>query len=582
MNHIETMTRYTANFVDELAKSGCKNVVISPGSRSTALALTIFEHPMIEQWMMIDERSAGFFALGMAKEKEEPIALVCTSGTAAANYYPAIIEAHYSRAPLIVLTADRPHELQDNGAPQSIDQTHLYGSYVKWFHEMALPDASSSMLQYVRRNASRAVYEALKNNPGTVHLNFPFREPLIPNFELPDVWRNGTQETDEAHHEIIPGVKELSDDQLDEIIKRVHGSEKGLIVCGPYLQQRDINAISMLSMEWNMPILADPLSGIRSGIHFKNNVIECYDAILRNSGIRRKLKPDFIIRFGATPVSKMYRFYLEEHHDVIQFVVENHDGYREPYGNRTTFIYADADLLCTELIDVGMAIRGSMDWLHRWQRMNDIAKEILLKKESTLTEGTSVAEIIDHIPAESTLFVGNSMSIRDVDTFFMCTQKGINLQANRGANGIDGVVSSALGVAAAGKHVTLLIGDLSFYHDLNGLLAAKHYQLDMTIVCVNNNGGGIFSFLPQAQDKKHFETLFATPLNIDFKHAVDMYGGTYRLPGNPDELAEALKTSYAQKGLTVIDVQTDRTENKKWHQEKWTLIESELVKVCGI
>src|SRR5699024_12338258 len=181
---------------------------------------TRYETPMFKHWMMIDERSSVLFVLGMDKEKEEQIALVCTSGTAAANYYPAIIEAHYSRATLIVLTADRPHELQDNGAPQSIDQTHLYGSYVKWFHEMALPDASSSMLQYVRRNASRAVYEALNNNPGTVHLNFPFREPLIPNFELPDVWRNGTQETDEAHHQIIPGVKELSDDQLDEIIKR--------------------------------------------------------------------------------------------------------------------------------------------------------------------------------------------------------------------------------------------------------------------------------------------------------------------------------------------------------------------------
>lgn len=579
MNHIEALTRYTGNFVDELAKSGCTNVVISPGSRSTALALMMTEHPLFKEWILIDERSAGFFALGMAKEKGEPVALVCTSGTAAANYYPAIIEASYSRVPLIVLTADRPHELRNNGAPQSVDQIHLYGGYVKWFQEMALPEASSSMLQYVRRLASRAVNEALMNNPGPVHLNFPFREPLIPDFDLHQIWNDGSGES-ERHHTIVPGAKELSDSQLDDVVNRLHGTEKGLIVCGPYLDQKDINAISMLSLEWRMPILADPLSGIRSGMHFKDNVIECYDAILRSEVIRHTLKPDFIIRFGAIPVSKAYKFYLEEHDGATQFVVENHDGYRDPYGNRTRFIYADADLLCTELIDVGLGIRGSTDWLNMWQRMNDVTKEILTEKEAELTEAMAVTGIVNHIPKDSTLFVGNSMSIRDVDTFFMCTQKVIHLRANRGANGIDGVVSSALGAAATGKHVTLLIGDLSLYHDLNGLLAAKHYDLDVTIVCVNNNGGGIFSFLPQAKDEKHFDTLFGTPLDIDFRHAVNMYDGMYRLPRNPDELDEVLKNSYGQKGLTVIDVHTDRSENKKWHQDKWALIECELKKVC--
>src|SRR5699024_9155743 len=307
MEHIEHLTRYTAHFVEELVRSGVTDVVISPGSRSTPLAMTMVEHSSLKAWVIIDERSAAFFALGLAKATERPVAIVCTSGTAAANYFPAVVEAHYSRVPLIVLTADRPHELRDVGAPQAIEQIKLYGDYVKWFQEMALPEATSNMLNYVRSKAVRAVYLAAEGNAGPVHLNFPFREPLVPDFTLENLW--GKQDNlNNSYHAITTGKKELSDYQLEQIVDQLKNKKRGLIVCGPQVEKEFAQAISSLAFEWGLPILADPLSQVRSGNHFKDYVIEGYDAILRNETVRKQLKPDFIIRFGAMPVSKAYLF----------------------------------------------------------------------------------------------------------------------------------------------------------------------------------------------------------------------------------------------------------------------------------
>src|SRR5699024_9272296 len=256
-------------------------------------------------WVIIDERSAAFFALGMAKQKKQPVAMLCTSGTAAANYFPAIVEAHYSRVPLVVLTADRPHELRDIGAPQAIEQIKLYGDYVKWFQEMALPEATSDMLNYVRSKAARAVYLAAEGNAGPVHLNFPFREPLVPDFTLENLW--GKQDNqNNSYHAITTGKKELSDYQLEQLVEQLQDKKRGLVVSWPQLDKAFPHASSPVAFEWVLPLLADPVSQVRSGNHYKHYVIEVYDAILRNETVREQLKPDFIIRFGAMPVSKPY------------------------------------------------------------------------------------------------------------------------------------------------------------------------------------------------------------------------------------------------------------------------------------
>jgi 2-succinyl-5-enolpyruvyl-6-hydroxy-3-cyclohexene-1-carboxylate synthase len=574
MNPTEVLTRYTANFVDELSKNGVTDIVISPGSRSTPLAMTIAEHPDIKEWIVIDERSAAFFAMGIAKKTGRAVALVCTSGTAAANYFPAIVEANYSRVPLIVLTADRPHELRDIGAPQAIEQLKLYGDYVKWFQEMALPEASENMLSYVRNKSARAVFMANEGNPGPVQLNFPFRDPLVPDFSIENLWSN--QSSDPRNH-TVEGKKQLSTNQITSIVEKLKGKGRGLIVCGPQTDQKLAQAVTQVAEAWGLPILADPLSQLRAGEHAKDLIVETYDAIFRDEKLRNKLRPDYIIRFGAMPVSKPYLFYVNENKHIPQLVVENYTGFREPTGNNTEFIFSDAVLFCKSLLTIEYTPEQDKEWLEGWQSMNRIAKKHLLAEDGAeITEGEAVRALVDVIPESSSIYVGNSMAVRDLDTFFFTTPKHLSILANRGANGIDGMVSSGLGAAITGAPVTLVVGDLSFYHDLNALLIAKQYKLNITILLINNNGGGIFSFLPQSQEKKHFEVLFGTPVDIEFKHAVQMYGGMYASAGTEEELKAVLYDSYQHKGLSVVEVKTDRETNTSWHRSKWKAIAEEL------
>lgn len=574
MQENEKLTRFTANFIDELAKSGLAHAVISPGSRSTPLAMTVCEHPAIQEWIVVDERTAAYFALGMAKQTKMPVALICTSGTAAANYFPALIEAYYNRVPLIVLTADRPHELRDIGAPQVIDQIKLFGEHVKWFHEMSQPESTDEMLAYVRTTANRAIHIAKSGNPGPVHINFPFRDPLVPNFSIENLWGNNE---DHSYHQLYEGKKQIREEAFHQFNEKLITLEKGLIVCGPQEDEATAEAIAKLADRWQIPVLADPLSQLRAGKHDKDVLIENYDSMFRDETLRNQLKPDFIIRFGAMPVSKYYDKFTSEHQDARHIVVEPYEGFRQPTKQPTEIYYAHP----VDFINGLLAITdwtGDQDWLTKWQQLNKKAtNHIEQSNVDQLTEGVAVRELIKAMPTDSVLYVGNSMAVRDLDTFFMRTDKQITLLANRGVSGIEGLISSALGAAATTtKRVTLLIGDLAFYHDLNGLLIGKQYELDLTILLMNNNGGGIFSFLPQANEPKYFEKLFGTPLHIDFKHAITMYQGTYRLVDDVVQLKKELQESYQRNGTTVIEVRTDREENMRWHRQIWQQIADDL------
>lgn len=573
MSYTKQLTRYTANFIDELVVNGLQDVVISPGSRSTPLAVLFAENEKIKDWIVIDERSAAYFALGIAQSKKRPVALVCTSGTAAANYYPAVVEAFYNRVPLIVLTADRPHELRNIGANQTINQIGMYGDFVKLFIEMAPPTEQEEMLKYVRNRALRTIKVAQDGNPGPVHVNFPFREPLMPDLSLDHLW-NGRESTSS---ELFTGKKRLAEVDLQSLSRFVTDHPNGVLVGGPQTDENLGEAIAALSERLNVPVLADPLSQLRAGNHHKNTLIATYDTIFRSQSLRKQLKPDYIIRFGAMPISKHYMFFVKEHEDVPQFVVENHDSVREPTNHRSHYIVADGAQLCKDLLPFIEEKLSNRDWLHRWMELEKITSEHLLNaKNHSLTEGIAVRNVVDSLRNGDHLFVANSMPVRDVDTFFMPTNKNIKVYANRGVSGIDGTLSSAIGVAATGERVTLLIGDLSFYHDMNSLFIAMRYKLPITIVLINNNGGGIFSFLPQATDEKHFEHLFGTPLNVDFKHAVTMFNGYYDLVTNEPELLSALEASYEREQFSVIEVQTDRNENVIWHRELWNKISKRL------
>lgn len=574
MNHTEHLTYYVAHFIDELVHNGVENVVISPGSRSTPLAMLACEHPALQEWILVDERSASFFALGMAKKLRAPVALICTSGTAAANYLPAVIEASYGRVPLLVLTADRPHELRGIGAPQTINQMDMYRHFVKEYQEMAPPEATNTMLQYVRNRAARAIRTAGMDNPGPVQLNFPFREPLVPDFTLENIW--GTRE--KAFNSAALGVKTLPDADLQQIVSFFDEKEKGVIVCGPDAGEELAEPIVALSEKLQIPVIADPLSQLRAGEHAKSTIITGYDAMFRMREIRERFKPDYILRFGAMPTSKSYRFFVEAHADVPQYVVEQADAVREPTNHESTYVLAEG-LLFSRALERAVQTKASANWLKSWQRHEAITTSILSAASSpVLTEGTAARVVKETLVDETDLFVSNSMPIRDIDTFFHQTAHNVFIYANRGASGIDGVTSTALGVAAAaGKRVVLMIGDLSFYHDLNGLLAAKKYQLDLTVILINNNGGGIFSFLPQSKEAAHFETLFGTPLDIDFEKAVAIYEGAFYRVKTEKALKERMEEAQLAEGLVVLEVQTDRAENEKWHQALWNKVKQGLV-----
>jgi 2-succinyl-5-enolpyruvyl-6-hydroxy-3-cyclohexene-1-carboxylate synthase len=574
MNHQESLTAYLAAFVVELVQTGIKDVVVSPGSRSTPMAMVMAEHPELNIHIHVDERSAAFFALGIAKATNKPVAILCTSGTAAANYFPAIIEARYSRVPLLVLTADRPHELREVGAPQAINQIHLYGQHVKWFADMALPENSNELIRYARTVGARAAAIASQAPAGPVHLNFPFREPLIPKldeeiFEL--------KERPMGYVQVRNGELTIRQDEFREISQKLKGYKKGIIVCGNIADNRFAQAVTELSAALKFPVLADPLSQLRSGLHSLENIVEAYDTFLRNEDAKEYLKPDVILRFGAMPVSKALTIFLKENHQAEQFVIDGAGGWRDPATLSTEMIFCNETIFCEQLSGL-TETKESTEFLEKWQEINDLTKAnmALIKDSQMLSEGRLFYQIAEMLPEEATLFVGNSMPIRDLDSFFLNNHKSINVMANRGANGIDGTVSTALGAALYSQPLYLVLGDLTFFHDLNGMIAAKLYGIDIRIIVVNNNGGGIFSFLPQSKHPKNFELLFGTPLNLEFEHAVRMFNGNYTKVKDWDHFRELMKQSSDVKGLNVYEVVTNRDSNLTQHRDFWRIVSQEI------
>lgn len=556
-------TYYVTNFVSELALNGLEDVVISPGSRSTPLALTFAEHPTIKEWIHFDERSAAFFALGLAKRKNKPVALVCTSGTAAANFYPAIVEAHYSRIPLIVLTADRPHELRDNGAPQSIDQIKMYQNYVKYFHEMAIPEASEKMIRYARRQASRAYTIANEANKGVVQLNFPFKDPLIPDLSLNQLW--GEENKTVLTH--VTSKEEVSAESIVSIVELIKDKKRGVIVCGEIKTEEERLAILKLANQLQVPILADVLSNLRKNEAVNEFVISTYDTILKDDEVKESLRPEFIIRFGSMPVSKPYLQWITDFTPEIHIVVDEDLGFREPTGIETTVVYSEPVKFIEKILASKEEFDFCQKWSRLWMRLDEEVRSILTTTNNELTEGTTALVLAEKSQNGDLIFVGNSMPIRDMDTFYLPAKTSVEIIANRGANGIDGVIATAIGVAATDQKLTLLIGDISFLHDYTSLFIARQYNIPIRVVVVNNNGGGIFSFLPQANEKKHFEALFGTPFSPPIEKLAKAVGGNYVQPKTVDELSEILAQPIKQ--IEIVEVITDREENVSWHKRKW-------------
>ena len=579
---------YVGAFVDEMARAGIRHVCIAPGSRSTPLALSIANHPALRTWVHLDERAAAFFALGMARALRAPVALLCTSGTATANFFPAVVEARSAAVPLLVLTADRPPELRDVGAAQTIDQTRLYGTHAKWFVDVALPEATPDLLRYVRTLACRAAALATAAPAGPVHLNFPFREPLVPvaveppaNMSASDAlaWhgRSGGAPwvaVDDAPPDATPAT-------VRHLAAQLRGARRPLLICGPQFDSGLATPFAALAAALAAPLLVDPLSQLRWGAHDRCALIDRYDAALRDDATVAALAPDLVLRVGGLPTSKALLQYLQRH-ATARHVVVDAARWPDPALLAAEVVHADPRLLCELLLgqiagdrETHSANSAHGNWLASWKRVNGATDAALATFAAELEEpfeGRALAEITALVPTDGTLFVSSSMPVRDLDAFVPGDGRTLRVLANRGANGIDGVVSSALGAAAAarvqgGGPLVLVIGDLAFYHDMNGLLAAKLHALDATIVVINNDGGGIFSFLPQAAHPAHFEQLFGTPHGLRFAPAAELYGARYHGVDTMQSLRDAVTAGLTGRGLHIVELRTDRARNVVLHRE---------------
>lgn len=512
--------------------AGVKRAVISPGSRSTPLALALLGQSGLLCDVTVDERSAAFFALGIAKASHRPVLLLATSGTAPANWMPAVMEANLSRVPLILISADRPPELQACGANQTVDQVNLFGVQVRASHALGAPHEGFDPA-YLHRLAARVCEQAIWPHPGPVHINQPFREPLIPQ---------GNLLASDVPAEIYIRQPLLSPTPGDiQEVCRVIAGRPGVIVCGELPESPDFPfAISALAAQLVCPILAEPLSNLRFGPHDLSHVAVRYNAWLSDSASQARVRPEWVLRFGAFPVTRNLQNYVAS--ATVQIVVQPWPRWSDPAQRVTHMLRSDPTAFCKALIAA-----LSQSCTAGWQRTFVEIEEGAQPAEKV----EHIAAILDHLPENHAVFVGNSLAIRQLDTHSGCGNKALHFYGNRGASGIDGNISTAMGIAAEHGQVLALLGDLTTQHDIGGLALAQ--GRDVVIVTVNNAGGGIFDLLPQAA-LPEFEKGWRTPQQINFEHAALCFGLSYVRAENAEDLRSALSAAISKGGPHLIEL----------------------------
>ena len=628
------MNEYIAALVDEFYQLGVRHAVFSPGSRSTTMAMLFTEYEGFETYMNIDERSASFMALGIAKAHKEPTVLVCTSGSAVAHYLPAILEAQYSGVPLIVLSADRPYTLLHTGAPQTVDQQKIFGTAVNYYEELAVPQ-KEHYYTYPRQVARKAYMKAMDTKKGPVHINIPLFEPLVseldrkhfeagrspykvfkPNYGDVFSYQNRSNNTSNASNvsnvSDVSYTKNTTDNSANNTnnfnnANNANNSNNSnlllaqykrvLILAGPQIDVDEVESIRSFAENLQAPILADPLSNVRrchkTGAiddnhevasnrnndtdmtqkkHFSDVVISTYDAFLADKDLWPVLKPDCVIQFGQIVVSKRVQQMVASWDNVEYIEVNPTMDSMNPTVKTTMHMQASIDMF-THLFAVKNEFNA---YLNRWQRLEVAGKAQLSTaiEEPSSFEGRTIRELQQHIPDNSQVLVANSMTIRDFDYFWFSGESDAVLYGNRGVNGIDGTVSTALGLATNGKSTYLVTGDLSLFHDLNGLAVAKTQNLNLTIILHNNDGGGIFEYLPQ-KGTKHFDYLFSTSQGLDYSGAAKLYGCGYTKIINPDELSRVLAKVSTESGVHIIEIPTDREYSRQLHK-KYTKVSVDM------
>ena len=614
------MNEYIAALVDEFYQLGVRHAVFSPGSRSTTMAMLFTEYEGFETYMNIDERSASFMALGIAKAHKEPTVLVCTSGSAVAHYLPAILEAQYSGVPLIVLSADRPYTLLHTGAPQTVDQQKIFGTAVNYYEELAVPQ-KEHYYTYPRQVARKAYMKAMDTKKGPVHINIPLFEPLVPELDRKHFeagrspykvfkpnygevfsYQNRSNNTSNASN--VSDISDISDvsytknttdnsanntNNFNNSNRLLAQYKKVLILAGPQIDVNEVESIHSFAENLQAPILADPLSNVRrwhktdaiddnhefninrsndtdmtQKKQFSDVVISTYDAFLADKELWPVLKPDCVIQFGQMVVSKRVQQMVASWDNVEYIEINPTMDSMNPTGKTTIHMQASIDMF-THLYAVK---NESNAYLNSWQSLEVAGKAQLSTaiEEPSCFEGRTIRELQQHIPDNSQLLVANSMTIRDFDYFWFSGESDAVLYGNRGVNGIDGIVSTALGLATNGQPTYLVTGDLSLFHDLNGLGVAKTHNLNLTIILHNNDGGGIFEYLPQ-KGTKHFDYLFSTSQGLDYSGAAKLYGCGHTKISSPDELSHVLAKVSTESGVHIIEIPTDREYSRQLHRK---------------
>jgi 2-succinyl-5-enolpyruvyl-6-hydroxy-3-cyclohexene-1-carboxylate synthase len=550
---------FAATFVDELAAQGVEFACVSPGSRSSPIAMALQRHPKIQVLIQIDERCGSFFGLGLAKASGKPVVVLCTSGTAAAEFHAAVVEASYSNTPLIVLTADRPAELQDVGANQAIDQQRLYGTAVRWFFDPGPPLETPSAARQWRHLAARACAEAAR---GPVHINLPFREPLVPPpGEVPAALGVPGQVVSSGRALPTPA-------QVATLAGALQRSQRPLVIAG---EMREGDRLAPALHRLGVPVLAEPGSQLRRAD--SGAAIESYEALLR-AGWSLQHGPDLVIRLGGTPTSRVLSTWLTAA-SAPTFLIDPDHAWRDPEQVATNVLACDPQTLLEALPPIDRAAWRE-DWVQSGKRAAAAIAAALVS--TPLHEGHIVRALASRLPDNGQVFIGSSMPIRAADSFWPLAKPQQRFFGNRGASGIDGLVSTGLGVASGRSAVptVLLLGDLSVYHDMNGLWALARHGLRATVVVCDNNGGGVFNFLPQAQHQDVFEEIFATPLNLDFSQVARLYGMVYSPVTDRSGLEPAIADAIAAPTPTMVVVRFKREDSVNGHRVCWEAAASAL------
>ncbi|HVF52620.1 MAG TPA: 2-succinyl-5-enolpyruvyl-6-hydroxy-3-cyclohexene-1-carboxylic-acid synthase [Actinomycetota bacterium] len=563
-------TTFARVFVDELARNGVTDAALSPGSRSAPLAMALHDHPSISVHIVLDERSASFFALGVAKASGRASVVVSTSGTAAANFFPAVVEARHAHVPLIVLTADRPPELRDTGAGQTIDQGKLYGSYPLWFVDAGTPEGADELVPYWRTLACRAVAASAAYPRGPVHINVPLREPLVPDdgTDVPPGRPGGAPWTGHS-----AGVGGPAAEQIDALASIFAANLRGALVIGD--ADVDPGSVEAVALAAGWPVFASPLSGARRG----TTAISMVDALLRSERFAEGHGFDAVVQVGGGMTSKALIGAIGRAGTLA--LIDEHGEWLDPSRSASLLVHASPSDLLREC---AAQIPGRADgaWLDGWiaaERGARAAIDAALDASDVPSEPRAARDLASHLESGSTLVVGSSMPVRDLD-WFMAPREGLRVLGNRGANGIDGFVSTATGIAhASAGPCVALAGDLSLLHDRNGLAIARAGDIDLVIVVINNDGGGIFTFLPQRAFEESFESLFGTPHGYELSALARAEGCGHRSISAAPALGDAIDAAATEGGLQLVEIRTDRDKNAELHRQLWDAVAATVEEV---